>query len=407
MNREDLKDETMGFGLLASVGAGASPDGEEDLLPLSGHSWCREPLAEVVHTGGNTVRSLRKSVALMSAAAVIGLALPILPSDACTRAVYLGEDDLVVTGRSMDWAEDMFTNLWVFPRGMQRDGGLGTDKSVTWTSKYGSVIASAYEGGTTDGMNERGLVANLLYLAESEYSPDDDPRAALVISSWGQYMLDNFATVGEAVADARRAQYRMVTVASPNGHKGTVHLSLSDSTGDSAIFEYIGGELKIHHGREYRVMTNSPVFDQQLALNRYWEEIGGLTMLPGTTRPADRFVRASFYINKIPLTDNAHEAVAGVFAVIRNASVPPGIARPDQPNMSSTLWRTVADQKNLVYYFESTASPSLLWINLKELDLSPRSGVRKLDMVRNRFLGGDQTRNITSAQPFVFLAPGQ
>jgi choloylglycine hydrolase len=40
-------------------------------------------------------------------------------------------------------------------------------------------------------------------------------------------------------------------------------------------------------------MTNSPTYDQQLALNRYWEQIGGTTMLPGTNRAADRFVRAS------------------------------------------------------------------------------------------------------------------
>lgn len=67
-----------------------------------------------------------------------------------------------------------------------------------------------------------------------------------------------------------------------------LHLSISDATGDNAIFEYINGELKIHHDRSYQVMTNSPVFDQQLALNDYWKNIGGLTFLPGTNRAADR-----------------------------------------------------------------------------------------------------------------------
>ena len=36
-------------------------------------------------------------------------------AEACTRAVYLGQDDTVITGRSMDWVEDIKTNLWVFP----------------------------------------------------------------------------------------------------------------------------------------------------------------------------------------------------------------------------------------------------------------------------------------------------
>lgn len=351
------------------------------------------------------MKNLKKYVVWASLVTLsLGL-FPLTNAGACSRAVYHGKDGLVVTGRSMDWAEDTHTHLYVFPRGMQRDGGMGPDKSLTWTSKYGSVIASIYEGGTADGMNEKGLVANLLYLTESEYSPQSDTRPVLVISSWAQYMLDNFATVAEAVEDAQRGRYRMITVRSPSGHAGSVHLSLSDATGDSAIFEYIGGELQIHHSHDYQVMTNSPVFDQQLALNKYWEEIGGLIMLPGTTRPADRFARASFYISKLPETDNAHEAVAGVFAVIRNVSVPPGIARPDQPHISSTLWRTVADQKNLVYYFENTASPSLLWVDLSKLDFSSRSGVRKLEMVNNRFRGGDQTGNVQPAQPFAFLAP--
>ena len=37
-------------------------------------------------------------------------------------------------------------------------------------------------------------------------------------------------------------------------------------------------------GRQYRVRTNSPIYDEQLALNRYWEQIGGTVMLPGTNR---------------------------------------------------------------------------------------------------------------------------
>ncbi|HAW31046.1 MAG TPA: choloylglycine hydrolase, partial [Planctomycetaceae bacterium] len=163
--------------------------------------------------------------------------------------------------------------------------------------QYGSVVASLYEGGTADGMNEAGLVANLLYLVESEYPADDDPRPAIVISAWAQYVLDQFATVEEAVSELRKETFRMVTVVAPNGAAGTVHLSLSDPSGDSAIFEYIGGELKIHHGRQYQVMTNSPVFDEQIALNKYWQQIGGTVMLPGTNRAADRFARASFYIN--------------------------------------------------------------------------------------------------------------
>lgn len=342
------------------------------------------------------------SAMIASSALVVMLVAPV--ADACTRALYFGKQGQTVTGRTMDWSEDMHSNMWIFPRRLARDGGLARG-SLKWTSKYGSVVTSVYEGASADGMNEKGFVANLLYLAESEYAVPGDKRPALVISSWAQYLLDNFATVAEAVADARKDTYRMVTVALPNGKKGNVHLAISDRSGDSAIFEYLDGKLVIHHGKQYQVMTNSPTYDQQLTLNAYWKEIGGTVMLPGTNRAADRFVRASFYIDACKQSANPREAVASVFSVMNNCSVPIGISTPNQPNIATTLWRTVADQKNRVYYFESTSSPSVLWVELADINFNYGSGTRKLLMDGNPDIGGNQTANFKKAEPFKFLAP--
>ncbi|MEO8422141.1 MAG: linear amide C-N hydrolase, partial [Hyphomicrobium sp.] len=119
--------------------------------------------------------------------------------EACTRGVYLGSDGLVITGRSMDWMEDISSNMWVFPRAMQRDGAAGP-QSAKWTSKYGSLTVAGYDKATTDGMNEKGFVANLLYLADADYGkPDGKPLMSVTV--WAQYMLDNYATVAEAVED--------------------------------------------------------------------------------------------------------------------------------------------------------------------------------------------------------------
>jgi choloylglycine hydrolase len=325
------------------------------------------------------------------------------PTLACTRAVYFGKEGQTVTGRTMDWVEDMQSNLWIFPRGMVRTGDSGANP-LKWTSRYGSVIASGYEAGTADGMNEKGLVANMLYLAEAEY-PINDERPTLATSAVTQYLLDNFATVAEAVAAMGQEALRVVSVKAPNGREGTVHFSISDPSGDSAIFEYIKGKLVIHHGRQYQVMTNSPVYSEQLALNEYWRQIGGTVMLPGTNRAADRFARVSFYINATTQSADPREAVAAVFSVMRNASVPRGISTPTQPNISSTIWRTVADQKNKVYYFEGTASPSLVWVKLDRIDFGQAAGVRKLTLHGNPDLGGDQTGGFKPSEAFKFLTP--
>jgi penicillin V acylase-like amidase (Ntn superfamily) len=316
--------------------------------------------------------------ATLVAAALLVSPLPTilapLPADACTRVVYLGANDDVITARSMDWNTDIGTNLWIFPRGMQRNGEAGAN-SLQWSSKYGSVIASGYEISTTDGLNEAGLAANVLWLAESEYPAFDKSKPGLTIAAWAQYVLDNFATVAETVEALRREPFLIIGAPVPGDTRlATVHLSISDASGDSAIVEYIGGEQVIHHNRRYQVMTNSPIFDQQLALNTYWKEIGGTVMLPGTNRVADRFARASFYVNAIPKDEDPTIAVASVFSVIRNASVPYGISTPDQPNISSTRWRTVADHKRKLYFFESALTPNVFWVDLKQIDFSQETG---------------------------------
>ena len=88
-------------------------------------------------------------------------------------------------------------------------------------------------------------------------------------------MLDNFATVDEAVAELSKEKFRIDAPDLPNGVKSRLHLAISDASGDSAIFEYVDGRLSVHHGREYQVMTNSPFYDQQLAILDYWQQIGG------------------------------------------------------------------------------------------------------------------------------------
>jgi len=342
-----------------------------------------------------------------SVAAGLALSLSCAPSfvQACSRVVYLGPDDTVITARTMDWKEDIRSNVWVFPRGMKRTSDSGPN-SMSWTSKFGSVTVSGYEVATTDGMNEQGLVANMLWLAESEY-PDVGPgKKTLALSLWAQYVLDNFATVADAVDALAREEFIVVTAQTPGGTGiglATVHLAVSDATGDSAIFEYIDGQLVIHHGREYQVMTNSPTYDKQLALNDYWQEIGGTTMLPGTNRAADRFARASFYVQAIPKVSDTRTAVASMFSVIRNVSVPLGISTPDQPNISSTLWRTVSDHKNRTYYFESTLSPNTFWLTLDNIDFSPGTSVRKLSVINQEVYAGNAVDKLAAAEPFVFM----
>jgi len=303
----------------------------------------------------------------------------------------------------MDWIEDLKSDIWAFPRDMKRNGGVGKN-SIVWVSKYGSIILSGYNVASTDGMNEKGLVANLLYLAKSDYGKSNS-KPDLSVGAWVQYVLDNYSNVEEAVAAMRTEPFHIIAADLPNGSAPSLHLSISDPTGDSAIFEYIGGKLTIHHGKEFTVMTNEPTYDKQLALNEYWKEIGGMTMLPGTDRASDRYVRASFYVNALPKFKDNRKAVAATLSVIRNVSVPLGITTPSQPNISTTIWRTVADQKNRIYYYESAFSPNVFWIDLNNIDFSKGQKARKISLKNHPVLAGEQSGAFVEAEPFKWLAP--
>lgn len=338
----------------------------------------------------------------------------VTPVMACTRALYAGTENTVITGRSMDWMEDMGAEIWVLPRGVQRDGEAGPD-SPHWKARYGSVVTTAYGIASADGMNEKGLVMNLLYLAESDYGQATAGHPPMSISLWGQYALDNFATVDDAVTAMQAKPFYLIAPSLPNGDKSQLHLALSDSSGDSAIFEYIGGKLVVHHGKEFQVLTNSPIYSQQLALNTYWESIGGTVFLPGTSRAADRFARASFYIKAIPkaLDKNyiqavpkhsfEYQAVASVLGVLRSVSVPLGITTPNEPNIASTLWRTISDQKNLTYYFDSSTRPNTFWLDLHKIDFKEGAPAMRLNMAQGQIYSGEVSGSLKPAEPFKFL----
>ena len=223
------------------------------------------------------------------------------------------------------------------------------------------------------------------------------------ISIWTQYVLDNFATVREAVDELKKETFRIDAPQMPNGSASTLHLAITDETGNTAILEYLDGKLSIHEGKEYQVMTNSPKYEDQLAINDYWKEVGGLQMLPGTNRSSDRFVRASFYIHAIPQTADAKIAVPSVLSVMRTVSVPFGITTPDKPHISSTRWRSVSNQKDKVYYFESTLTPNLFWLDLKKIDFSPKATVKKLALTNGEIYAGDAVKDLKDSSSFKFL----
>jgi choloylglycine hydrolase len=281
---------------------------------------------------------------------------------------------------------------------MRRDGarfGAETvvkDNPARWTSRYGSLVTTLYGVGTADGLNEKGLAAHLLYLNATDFGGRDSRRQGLQAGLWAQYLLDNAADVKQALALLSNIQPVMVSV---NGHKATVHLAIEDASGDSAIIEYINGKPVVHHGRQYRIMTNDPSYDQQLALLKQqdFSKPSSTMPLPGNVNPRDRFQRAAYYSALLPEPKNDREAVAGMLAIMRNVSVPFG-APYKGFGIYNTEYRTVMNLTDGRYFFELTTSPNVIWADLLKFKLTPGSPVMRLDPDAIA-LSGDVTRKFT------------
>ena len=302
---------------------------------------------------------------------------------ACSRVLSNTSKLGVFVGRTMDWPESTEPVLTVLPRGMARDGGkLGSevfvrDNPARWTSKYGSIVTTVYGVGTADGFNEAGLGAHMLYLTAADFGPRDPSKPGVNGGLWAQYLLDNAATVEEALKLMEGIQ---IVGAEARGAKTTVHLAIEDAAGDSAIIEFVNGKPLIHHGRDYRIMTNDPPYDQQLALLKQhdFSKPSSDTPLPGNVKATDRFVRAAYYSAMLPDPKSEREAVAGVLAIARNVSVPFG-APYKGFGIYNTEYRTAMNLTNRRYFFELTTSPNVIWADLTKFDLTAGSPVMVLN----------------------------
>jgi penicillin V acylase-like amidase (Ntn superfamily) len=324
----------------------------------------------------------------------------ILPSvSACTRALWVNDQNVVV-GRTMDWNGEMKSNLWVFPRGIEREGFADVN-SMRWKSKYGSIVTNAHDAIATDGMNEKGFAAHIFWLIESDYGQRNESLPGMSVLMWEQYYLDNFATVDEAVRSTEGSPFQLEPFALEEPM--SLHLVIEDASGDSAIFEYIDGQLHIYHDRSYVAVTNSPTFDKQLVNLRGYKGFGGDNALPGTTESTDRFVRAAYYALHLPQPTSSRDAIAKILSVTSNTAMPSQELSAERTWASRTIWHTALDLTHRIYYFMSTDTHSLIWANLDKFNLKEGAPILKLDLVNQDNLAGDITNKFKSG--FLIKSP--
>ena len=203
---------------------------------------------------------MKKLKMIFAALAAVSLSAAVFPAEteACSRIVYHGTDSLYIVGRSLDWKTPIPTNVYVYPSGMSKKGNLQPD-AVRWTSRYGAVYAVGYDGGVTEGMNEKGLVINGLFCKGTVYENDSTKdRAPMSLAVFVAWLLDMNATTDEVVAALKKRDFSISGSTFDGGTVSTLHWGITDASGKSAILEFDHGAVNIYEGDDIRAMTNDP-----------------------------------------------------------------------------------------------------------------------------------------------------
>lgn len=320
-------------------------------------------------------------------------------SQACSRVLYKGLDSLFVVGRSLDWKTPITTNIYVYPAGIHKKG---SDKPgcVEWTSKYGAVYAVGYDGGITEGMNEKGLVVNGLFCKGTVYDNEETAKLPpLSMAMFVGWLLDCNQTVDEVIKVLEEHNFSLSGATFDEGTVSALHWGVTDSTGRSIIFEFDHGIINIYEMGDYLAMTNDPAWPSMTAIIDYWNKKGGMNTLPGTVSSPDRCVRANYFAHHVEQTADADLAVSITRSVVENASVPYTYLIQGEPNVSSTQWRSYSNIRDGRYYFEIVTNPGYYYVDLNQINLRKGAPILKLDTKYN-------TNIIGCANSYMTVSPG-
>jgi choloylglycine hydrolase len=291
----------------------------------------------------------------------------------------LSKNGTHVFGRNYDWVSGNGMVV-VNARGVSKTSFAQPGaKTISWISKNGSITFNQFgKEFPHGGMNEKGLVVELMWLSETGY-PSADNRAGTNELQWIQYQLDNCVTINEVIATDRLIRIDRQGAA-------PLHYLIADASGKAATIEFINGKMAVHQGASlpHPVLTNTVYSDaMQQFKGMKAEQTSGNSSV-------DRFATACRMVQQFHTTYTNENAVDYAFSILDNIA---------QGNY--TKWRIVYDITARQVYFVTSGIQNRRKFSLSNFNFdcsrtalafpleSPRSGAiapyfSPLDNKRNK-----------------------
>lgn len=273
---------------------------------------------------------MKKHISLFICVCFAGLQYTI----ACTT-FFINKNGQLIFGRNYDWVSDagmVCTNL----RGLNKTSMPVPDgTTITWVSKYGSITFNQYgKELPTGGMNEKGLVVELMWADGSQY-PQPDKRPALGVLQWIQYQLDNCSTVKEVIATDNKIR---ISQSNP-----PLHYLVADADGNAATIEFFNGKLVVHKEDElpFPVLTNNP-YDESAKTAIDANVLTGNTSFSFQDNSLQRFTKACSMVQQYQKTESNKAVVDYAFDILNSVA-----------QKGFTVWSIVYDIKNKKVFFKT------------------------------------------------------
>lgn len=284
-----------------------------------------------------------------------------LPSlaPACTT-FFISDADTKIFGRNYDFQIGKGL-LIVNKKNISKQSP--TDKnnnSIKWISTYGSVTFNQFgKEYPMGGMNEAGLVVELMWLDGTEY-PEADSRPAVNTLLWIQYQLDNASTVQDIIDSDSIIRISRSSV--------PIHYLVADKNGNCAAIEFIGGKMVYHLSNDmpYRVLTND-FYSASVDYVSQYKEFGGNKELENNPSSLNRFARTCKLvkeydpIGKIPAVNYSFDILSKI-------------------SQGQTQWSIVYDLNNLKVLFRTKEADKIKSLSFQNLDFACSTPAKTFDV---------------------------
>ena len=284
-----------------------------------------------------------------------------MSTNACTT-FFISKDGQLAFGRNYDWVTDagyISTNN----RGLLKTSFKNAEGStISWVSRYGSLTFNQYgKEFPTGGMNEKGLVVELMWLDGSQY-PKVDNRPTLNVLQWIQYQLDNSATVDEVIATDK-----LLRIGADNP---PLHYLVADASGKAATVEFLNGKMVVHKGNDLPipVLTNTDYASSTDAVKASGV-LEGKASATFNDNSLQRFAKACTMIKEFKQKDSKQSLIDFSFDVLQNVAQP-----------GWTKWSIVYDVTNKRVHFRTAGFTSIKSVAFNDFNFDCSSSSVALDM---------------------------